>query len=331
MKKLYKEKEFRHFNKIRSLKAMKKRHKKKNCPKTSDAKKRNSRKKFVAPEIFSVSENPEKTIEYLTKVSEAIDNNRSVHLSLRKVTKISPEAILYMLVLVDAANEKKVSLSGTPPMKGTEAHRIFIYSGFYDFVNSGISPSRETHKDSILAVRTNDDVMPQEAKDIIDFMKKKSVPLKIAEEAAIYNTIIECMANTNDHAANGEYGKIHWWTMSIYDEINEKVHFAMVDNGAGIAKTINKRLLEKNVSDSEALKLAVSGNAPRSRTGKATRNQGLPNIKEYEQHGLISNLVLVANLGYYKVGADKKLNLCHHFKGSIISWDFEVRGKDENN
>ena len=99
----------------------------------------------------------------------------------------------------------------------------------------------------------------------------------------------------------------------------------------GKAKTINKRLLEKNVSDSEALKLAVSGNAPRSRTGDATRNQGLPNIRKYENQGLISNLVLVANFGYYKVNINKKINLRHHFKGSIISWDFEVRGRNENN
>lgn len=99
----------------------------------------------------------------------------------------------------------------------------------------------------------------------------------------------------------------------------------MVDNGEGIAKTINKKLFEQLVPDADALRLAISGNAPRSRTGKFTRNQGLPDIKKYQDSGLIAKLALVANKGYYNVeeNNDKKLRI--PLKGSIITWDFKER------
>ena len=68
------------------------------------------------------------------------------------------------------------------------------------------------------------------------------------------------------------------------------------------------------------------GNYNKSQTGQENRNQGLPQIKKYCDIGLIDNLVIVSNYGYYNAKKNSKRTLKEPFIGTIISWEFVCYG-----
>lgn len=214
MKKLYKKSRFIKFNARRSRRVInRRRNKKKNV--YSKIRSQREKKNFIAPRIFSITKNPDETIEYFSNISKAVRTKHSVNLSLVQVEYISPEAILYMLVLVKEATIQGVRLSGSAPPVGTEAHKIFINSGFYKYVRSSIKNTGKYTDYTVLTVKTGSEVMPQDAKSILDFVKQRNIKLSQEDESTLYKIIIECMSNTNEHAADGKFGEIWWWAMAV--------------------------------------------------------------------------------------------------------------------
>ena len=274
--------------------------------------------RIKAPEVFSIVFNSDSTIEFFKKILSLIKKRKYVFVNLSAVKTITPDAILYLLVLLQEAKYKNVIFRGNAPIDAS-AHEIFTKSGFYEFVKSDFNKFQLPQASTILKIKTGKKVSGDEAANIQEYLKKHVHYIDDAKLKAIYSILIECMSNTNEYAGN-EMGDKHWWTMALHDKKTDKVLFAFVDNGVGIPSTVKRKWFDYS-SDSELIKKAAAGIYQMSGSKTKTRNKGLPQIRKYNEDGFIQNLVIISNNGYYSVKDDTK-ELSNFFTGTMIAWEF---------
>lgn len=322
MKKIYQESKFKQFNKHRSDKAMRhlsdKKAKHASCEIVSGKARKRKPNKVKAPEIFSIAYNSDATIEFLSAILGLIKKSKPVFVDLAVVTKITPDAILYLLVLLQEAKNRNVPFKGSAPNDKT-ARDIFTKSGFYNFVKSDLNKFMLPADSSILKIKTGKHVNGDEAENIQEYLKTHVHNISPVRLKAIYGILVECMSNTNEYAG-GDIGEKYWWTMALHDKESDKVLFAFVDNGVGIPKTVKTKWYD-NSSDSELLRKAALGIYQMSGSKAKTRNKGLPQIRKYNDDGFIQNLVIVSNHGYYSA-EDGTKDLEKIFTGTLIAWEF---------
>jgi hypothetical protein len=158
---------------------------------------------------------------------------------------------------------------------------------------------------------------------------------------AIYATIIECMANTNNHAFGVprlyRQGK-HWYAMAWNDKKNGFMEFAFIDTGAGIPKTVRKHWGEKlfamigKCSDANLIKAALEGKFLRSQTGLKQRGKGLPRIARHAADKLITRLMVRSLKGLVTLredGSGAVDDKAWMFQGSLLSWRVRIPGTTE--
>lgn len=321
MKKLYRSEKFKRHNSRRSRRAMEKRSKNKNTHKNIKPRQlKLERKEIIAPDVLSVVDNAFHTVSFLTSISDCIDKRNPVFVNLNSVIKLTPESILYILLLLKKAQTLHVSFSGNAPL-GKYAFEVFLKSGFFDYVKSKIDTSKISYSDNILQIQYGKNTDGQSAAKLKKFVAdhfKKYTPQQLR---ALYTILVECMSNTNKHADNIQ-GKKTWWTMAVYNEVDNKMSFAFVDNGQGIPITVKRNFKDFTDSDAELIEKACNGGYNKSQTGQKNRNKGLPQIKSFCDMGIIKNLIFVSNTGYYSVSNKQKVRLQKQFKGTIIYWEF---------
>lgn len=333
---------------LRDLKLLykKEKYKKYNCRKSRRANKRLQKRKkkkynnvgqnkFVekfnvsAPYVFSIIENCLETIEFFRELEEKARINRNLYIDIKKTTKITPEAILYLLSLLEYITKdktRKITVRGNAP-KNLECKKIFLCSGFYDYVDSVYSTPPDI---DILSIKSDNKVDGKIAKQVIDFACSKLSLKEGKTTRAFYTTILECMGNTTQHA----YDKVKhakWWLVAYHDKKTKTVCFAILDNGKGIPETVRKKFTEKFLStpDVKLIKSTLSGDF-RTATRLKYRGKGLPKINEFMKKGLIQNLTIVSNKGFYQVDNDIEEVLVKKFKGTLIYWSF-TRGRENAN
>ena len=326
MKKLYQTVEFKRFNLRRSLRKnkrisrTKKRHIKLSPIDTNNKKKTHSLK---VPDTFSIIHNCDDTIKFFIEVLESINKSKSLKIDLSSVKEITPDAIIYLILVLEESKKKGITITGNAP-KDRNVFFIFIQSGFYEYVNSNIDITQFSRNENILKIKTGTKVDGNEVEQIQKYLKKLIPTMTSQHLEALYAILIECMSNTNEYAGSKSEEK-QWWTMALYDENTKKIFFAFTDNGVGIPATVRKRfIIDQFISDADTIKKAVSGECEMSGSGEKTRNKGLPQIKTFYEQKLIDNLVFVSNNGYYKVGEYPK-KIKKKFTGTMIAWEFNGR------
>lgn len=300
---------------------MKKLSRKKHCHKnTKPRQNKKTKKELEAPEVLSVVDNDFETISFLTSISRCIDKEKPVFVNLHNVKQLTPESILYILLLLKKAQDHRISFSGNAP-SGKYAFEVFIKSGFYNYVKSKLDTSKISLSEHILQIQNGKIVDGQSAAKLKRFVADHFKLYTQQQLRALYTILIECMSNTNKHADNVQ-GKKTWWTMAVYNEVENKMSFAFVDNGQGIPQTVRKNFKDFADSDADLIEKACFGGYNKSQTGQKHRNKGLPQIKSFCDMGIIKNLIFVSNTGYYSVSNSRKVKLRKQFKGTIIYWEF---------
>ena len=318
MKKVYKTKKYKKFNKHKSDKCIAWHQHHKN-------RRRKIRKTdyttIDAPSICSVVRNDIETIKLFSEISICIKRLIPINVNLYNVYELTPDSILYLLLLIKEAKRKSIPLKGNSP-SGKYAFELFVKSGFYNYVHSEIDTSNIPYSNDILRIQNGNLVESTKAAYIKTFVGSHFPNYPLPQLQALYAILIECMSNTNKHAHSVQ-GRKTWWAMAVHNSQTKKIYFSFIDNGLGIPRTVRKKWHEELFnSDADLIEKACAGKYQKSQTGKENRNQGLPQIKNYCEMGLIDNLVIISNKGYYNVKENKKKILKEPFIGTIISWEF---------
>lgn len=140
----------------------------------------------------------------------------------------------------------------------------------------------------------------------------------------VYRILMECMANTNNHAARGS-GVCTWYVHVYYDKKRNRCCFSFVDFGVGILnglhRTISQRVYLAAMKDAgEVLSLAFTGFF-KSITKQPHRGLGLQGIRDLAKLNRVERLVATANNGYVDVSNGRSMELNSSFPGTMLYWE----------
>ena len=342
MKKLYQTTEWKEYSKKRASKELKRKRAKRSTShgrkqvhlyvkpkKFGDQWKKRKLQSLTAPSNFSIVDNTEEMLDFFSEYYRYVQEDKKVFFNMSQVTAMTEDAILYMLSQFSAARILRGHdyVSGNVPSDPTCA-KLLMESGFYDHV--AYSGARRPANGEIFKITTKNLVYGEIAKEVVDFTRNHIKSPNISSFRSIYPTLIECMANTRNHAYIDLTAPVsRWWLIAMSNAKATSVHFTFLDNGRGIPRTIKKNILEKfsgiwgGTSDSELIASALKGEF-RTKTSLKWRGKGLPRILSYVENRQISNLKVISNYGYVSCVGDDLVptDLNGKFYGTLLSWDF---------
>lgn len=285
-----------------------------------------------APEVFSLVDNTEKTVAYFNKIISEIEKRKFSELfyfDLSKVTYLTIDAVMYIIAILRNIKGKKIfkyRFSGNQPVN-EEARRLLKESGFFQYVKSdetNIIPN--SSKIQIISGNVAD---PDVAKLICDFVNN-ACKTKIRFTSALYETLIELMTNTIQHAYKSKKNMlVNQWYVFVEDN-NDKIKFAFLDTGEGIPRTIYKKWSEKipyMTNDSKLIHSALKGEF-RTETRSKNRGKGLPKIAEDCMESKITNLQVYAGSGCCKIIDDNNnpyilQDVNSNIFGTLFCWEID--------
>lgn len=284
-----------------------------------DKKLKNKVIELVPPNNFNMTDNPEDTLAFFDRLDGVVSGYSPVKLEMSNVHNLGPEVLLYLLSRLNIYDTKygKFHIRGTIPLD-PESNRLIAQSGFYNFVRSRSVPAQ--YDTQFLQIKRGVQVAPDVAKEARIFSDQ--VMNVSGVRGAVYPTLIECMANTNNHAYHIKNKMSEWWMIAIYNKLTNGVKFVFLDNGLSIPVTMKKRISEKVYSTEHSIIEAALKGENRSRTKKQWRGKGLPRIYSFYQKGHIKNLNIISGNGYLNFQNGKKMDLKNQFYGTLLTWEY---------
>lgn len=253
-------------------------------------------------------------------------------IDLSEITDLSADGIALLLKhIADKRLTGNTRIIGTEPIDIPSRERL-ITSGFYRHVRSPRGRVDHTNDMFVLARKSE-----QVDNAIAAKVRKEATSWLYARERklpALYASLIECMANTRNHAHGGSKNSARetWWLAVSRDPLRRTISVAFIDTGVGLFESVKIRGVIDRFkmrvglyTNIDVLKDLLLGQIT-SRTGLPYRGKGLPKIYNYLLRGDFSKLVIVANDVYADVGAGVYRNVSPSLDGTFIYW--EIRGDE---
>lgn len=275
-----------------------------------------------APKVLSIRNNAVETIEFVRQLRQKSSPKTNVHVDCQATISSTSDGLL---TLIAAVRSCAGTISGNLPDE-EYARAAFVHSGVFKQVEH-IWPDR-AEDGEVVAGSSGTSVDPGELKPLIKFATGKLGQ----QDGAIpvtYKVLVECMANTNNHAARDGQSARSWYTHVFFDPKRQVACFTFLDFGVGIVRSLRAKGFMQNVrhawqNDGATLYEAFKG-AYRSRTGRDNRGLGLPEIRRQALSRGIDNAFVVANRGYLDLCADRSHLLAQGFPGTLICWEVDRR------
>lgn len=287
-----------------------------------------------APKNFSLINNTNEVILYFKNIGKLFVDRKQVEFNLKNIDNLTPDAIALLIAKVeDERFTRSLRVRGNQPEKKI-LKRIFEESGFLNYVSSNYNPPKNDNN-LLLHQITHKKVHPELAKKVSELAVKHTFK-KIKKFSPIYKIMIECMANTDNHASIVKEGVYDWWLFAYCNPKNNITSFTFLDLGIGIfnSNPVNsyKRKLLTEISNltkisfdqRDNIKLIpklFSGNIYTSRTKNKKRGQGLPSIKECSQNSNIKNFIIITNNVKIKLPELTNEILQNKFNGTLLYWE----------
>jgi hypothetical protein len=277
---------------------------------------------IVAPEVFSIAEDPEGVIQFLHEIA-IMSRTHNISLDLRRIETLGPDAVAALLATI-----RREEIHSTTQVRGNhpiaeKPREILIDSGFFVHVHSTVPVKRPTK--GLISEKKSKKVEPRTARDLIHVATTALYGDSRRCQPA-YRVLIECMNNTHDHASRHDELRETWWATAYADLGRGRTCYTFLDTGVGIFGSVKvgrvRRLfhLVGIADDARILRDILLGRVESS-TGKPYRGKGLPAIYQHSQRGAIKSLVIVANNVYANVSRDDFRQMRIGFRGTLLYWE----------
>ncbi len=282
-------------------------------------------KNVRAPRNLDLTNNTTEVLNFFERFRSLATARFRVHLDMSGVEFLAPDAILYLLSELENFDPRLgYHIEGTSPTTPWCADLLYD-SGFYNYVESSIRGIRPFGQ-RILSVKQGIVAEPSAATALKHFaVKHTGGTLSALEARAVFATIVECMANTVNHAYR-TYGSPRTWRMlaAVFEMADgtKRIRFAFHDNGIGIPTTMRRKKIFDRITGDAALIEAAMTQANRSETNLSYRGKGLRKIHEFQRKGLITNFAIMSRQGVVNFANNSKRELLVPFRGTLLIWDF---------
>jgi hypothetical protein len=284
--------------------------------------------RMPAPENFSLTENPDEVIGYFNEAAKIIDEGGRIKFDFSGVINVTSDAIAFFIAHFNDNSFCKGRMMKATLPKCDVMRRRFNKSGILDHVSSDIREERGGNN-FLLHKVTKNKVENGIAKD----MAKKGSEFVFGANArirAVYEILIECMANTNNHAAGSEVGVVYdWWLVMNSSEVSRKVNYTILDLGVGVFESSPMKLYVSSLVGDIARRFRHNADLVddlvlgkiRSSTGLDQRGKGIPLIHKRSQDTRIINSVMVSNDVMLDLCSGKAKRLSSEFSGTLIHFE----------
>lgn len=282
-------------------------------------------KRVVVPHVFSLMDNAEETLTFFEQFEAACEDSDRVFIDSDKVEKVTIEALLLLLAKIQGKKQECASVGGQEP-RNEDVRKVFAQSGFYDFFTHKPFGYHQKNTTGLLKRRDGKRVKEGVCADLVHYTTKKVHGAR-RKNGGLYRTLIECMANTRDHARLDGTEVEPWWVAVYYDEKTGVGHFAFLDTGIGIFKSARMQSFLTHLgrfmgitNRVDLLNDVLDANLG-SRTNLAYRGKGLPSIKRALKRGQIKNLKVLTNDAVLDATTRHGKILQRSFNGTCLTWD----------
>lgn len=290
-------------------------------------------------ETFSLLTNTDKTINHFNSIKDNLIKNIPVYLDISEVSIMGPETLTYLCAFINEPTiTHRTALKGNIPINN-ELKEMFNRSGFFSHVhpyNSQNNVSNDIHGELIHQI-TRKQVESELAAEVIKSAIKHTFNSDDITNQKVYPILIECMANTLNHAHYGQKEKIYnWWLLAYKEQETRVTKFCFLDLGVGIFGSLEQKFKENKLAElinwfvpsknkTTLTKIFQRGERITSTVHLSGRGQGLNYIyrlvkedRSIKNFTLISNDIL-ARIGYNK--PDEILKLHENFDGTMYYWE----------
>jgi hypothetical protein len=296
---------------------------------------------------FSLLKNTQQTMRYFKEIKGSLVRGIPVNLDLSGVTDMGIETLTYYCAFInDPDITHKTALRGNTPRE-SKLKEMFEKSGFYGYVTS-TNESRAYNRDIY--------------SELIHRITKEKVESEITKNVCISSALhtfgkadktiiqqfqpilVECMANTWNHAGGNEPRKYNWWLLAYNDPQIRMTKFCFLDLGIGIFESLDRAYQTGKLpkflrwmrpgNNVETLRGIFTRGEKRTGTvnleGRGeginyiyTRVKSNPSIKKFT---LVSNNI-EAKIGYHLRDSIRRID--ENFDGTMYYW--ELSSQNGNN
>lgn len=279
---------------------------------------------YHLPKEFCLLNNHEEVLSFFLRVRKALEKKSQVTIDFSTVSTITPSAVALLLAKVSNRrwnNGGKIKL--IRPVN-SDVDTVLQSCGFYALLGKG-----QTSQKGVIHTKKNNNVDVDIALQVRVLTARHIYGQDDSSIKPLYRTLIECMANTKNHASNIESIQTTWWLV-VYNgekETGEKwTSFSFIDTGVGIYNSANiKKLLKfaaqlKLTRRTDILKDMLEGNVG-SRTGLDYRGKGLPKIYNDFMNGHLKNLHIVTNKVFLGLETGTSVEMNKSLDGTFLYWE----------
>lgn len=281
-----------------------------------------------APKNFSFVNNTNEVLKYFIDAEKMFKNKTKISLNIDDIEVLSADAIS---LLVASINDKDFhhnsGYKGDAPKK-PELKKIFRESGFYNFVSSSVQ--KGTGEGNLLHKEMHTKVMPKLAQKAALIGIKHTFENEIPYEP-LYDILIECMSNTNNHASLKSQTKCNWWLYVYNDPISKNTSYSFLDLGVGIFDSIVvqgylKQLFKgtiayKNIKIVDDL---LTGKIQsRVDEDNEIRGKGIPQIVEHSSLDTFKSFYIITNDVKINLKTSISEQLDYNFSGTFLYWELQ--------
>lgn len=285
------------------------------------------------PNNFSIKENTIETIKFINDLKVIKSNRRRIFLNMSSVTNITNGTIALLVSVIKELGSRGYKISGNKP-KNKEANKILEKSGFFDHIKGEIEYENKFTTNTILR-EGEKAIAPQSTAQLVR-KAMKNITGKEQRNKKVQGLFIELMANSINHGFPRSDNK-KWVLSASNDETTKKSSFTFIDNGVGILKTLEPKILDKVLNilnifkgKNDLLLSAFKGEIG-SRTGLSYRGRGLPFIYDCINSNRISNLFILTNNVILDFANNSFYEIDINFNGTLYYFEIDERNDYEKN
>lgn len=291
-----------------------------------DKKEQRTFKILRAPSNFSFVDNTNEVLDYLKLSEKYFKQKRGVTFDKSNVKELTTDAIALFIAFLSGKSRFRGNAPDEPELK-----KLFEESGFYDYVRTPVKLKKKVNPETNLLHKESNNIVTPEIAGEATIRGINHTHLSMKDTDPVYDTLIECMQNTNNHASGNRYGNCNWWLYVYNDPIENVTKYSFVDLGVGIFKSLVANGLFKKFFKSVSLlpniqlvEDLLSGKIQsRIDEDNELRGKGIPQIVEYAKTDYFKRFYIIANDVKINVKTGEKWQLNNNMNGTFLYWELQ--------
>jgi len=289
----------------------------------------------IPPANFSLITNPHEVLAYFNRGEELFRKKNRVTFDISQVTALTPDTIALLVASIHTQEYTHgYGYRGNEPVNPPLA-RLFQESGFYRFVRTHhrLSDSDSTMLHKEREHRVDPDIAQRASLIGVQNSFGNSDPFE-----PLYEILIECMSNANNHANPKEQGGCYWWLFVYSNPDTHITCYSFVDLGVGIFGSMRVRGILQRIAQATGLSRDISfaddlleGKLhSRMEEDSAIRGKGIPQIVNAASLPEFRRFHLITNDVFFDLKNGRAEELGSPMAGTMLYWELQPVNNTEH-